>query len=353
MVVTSLGKGGAERSAAILTNMLASLGHEVHVVSIVNTIDFEYSGTLLNLGLIKEKQDSLLGKIKRFKVFKRYLKKHQFDVVIDNRTKTPNLREFSIAFLLYDLSKTIYVVRSYKIASYFPRSKWLTKTIIKRLSAVVGVSEEICDAIRSQYPTSNVICIQNPIQPFSTIVESDMNGKYILAYGRLDDAVKNYSLLIDAYAQSKLPESDYKLLILGSGKDEVLLKNKVKILHLTEKVVFKPFVKNPSGYIKNAHFVCLTSRVEGFPRTLVESLSLGVPVISVDCKSGPKEIIMHKKNGLIVENFNAKAFAEAMNSLIFEVNLYDFCKLNAPVSITHLKFEVITTKWKQLLEQLN
>ena len=150
-----------------------------------------------------------------------------------------------------------------------------------------------------------------------------------------------------------MPENNFKLLILGSGKDEVLLKDKVKTLHLTQKVVFKPFVTNPSAYIKNAHFVCLTSRVEGFPRTLVESLSLGVPVVSVDCKSGPKEIIVHKKNGLIVENFNAKAFAEAMNSFIFDVNLYDFCKLNAPVSITHLKFDVIATKWKQLLEQLN
>lgn len=353
MVVTSLGKGGAERSAAILTHMLASLGHEVHVVSIVNTIDFEYSGTLLNLGLIKEKQDSLLGKIKRFKVFKRYLKTHQFDVVIDNRTKTPNLREFIIAFLLYDLSKTIYVVRSYKIANYFPKNKRLAKAIAKRLFAVVGVAEEICEAIRIKYAVDNVVSIQNPIESFSTIAESDMDTKYILAYGRLDDTVKNYSLLIDAYAQSKLPENNYNLLILGSGKDEALLKNKVKTHHLTNKVVFKPFVKNPSGYIKKAHFVCLTSRVEGFPRTLVESLSLGVPVISVDCKSGPKEIIIHKKNGLIVENFNAKAFAEAMNSFIFDVNLYDFCKLNAPGSITHLKFDVIATKWKQLLEQLN
>ena len=50
IVVTSLGKGGAERSSALLTRMLHDNGFEVHLVSLVNSIDYEFSGKLLNLG---------------------------------------------------------------------------------------------------------------------------------------------------------------------------------------------------------------------------------------------------------------------------------------------------------------
>ena len=352
VVVTSLGIGGAERSAALLTQMLESLEYEVHLVTIVNRIELEYSGTLLNLGLLKQNSSfTLLRKCKQLFRFKRYLNQHQFDWVIDNRTKTPNIREFIIAKFLYDLSKTIYVVRSYNVSNYFPRSNWVTQYILRKLHAVVGVSQEICEIIKKQYQYPHTTCIYNPVASFKTTNHKPIEEPYVLAYGRLVDAVKNYSLLIDAYAKSALAQNQYKLIILGSGKDQSVLKSKVEALKLTQHVLFKPFESNPYAYVKNAYFVCLTSRYEGFPRTLVESLSLGVPVVSVDCKSGPKELIMHKKNGLLVENFNAEAFAEAMNSFIFDKNLYELCKYNAPISISHLKLDVIANKWKQLLEQ--
>ena len=66
LVTTSLANGGAERFVATLSKILVNLEYEVHIVTVLNNIEFEYYGSLFNMGLLKEKNDSLLGKIKRF-----------------------------------------------------------------------------------------------------------------------------------------------------------------------------------------------------------------------------------------------------------------------------------------------
>ena len=57
VVCQSLGKGGAERSSAILTHILSDLSYEVFVVTITNKIEFSFKGTLLNLGVLKDGKD--------------------------------------------------------------------------------------------------------------------------------------------------------------------------------------------------------------------------------------------------------------------------------------------------------
>ena len=61
IVTSSLGKGGAEKSSAVLSILLDNLGYEVHVISILNRIDYDYKGTLLNLGALKDKDASFFG----------------------------------------------------------------------------------------------------------------------------------------------------------------------------------------------------------------------------------------------------------------------------------------------------
>ena len=125
--------------------------------------------------------------------------------------------------------------------------------------------------------------------------------KFILFFGRIDDKVKNISLLIDGYNQSKLAMNNTKLVILGDGPDTTYLKQKTVDLQLQHQIVFLPYCTDPSSIVKRALFSVLSSRYEGFPMVLTESLSLGIPIISVDCKSGPKEVIQNEMNGLLVE----------------------------------------------------
>ena len=97
IVVSSLGGGGAERSSALLSELLYDLGYNIYIVSVLDNIEFAYKGELLNLGELKAKDDSVIGRLKRFKVFRNFIKDHHFDYVIDSRTRIGFVKEFIIS----------------------------------------------------------------------------------------------------------------------------------------------------------------------------------------------------------------------------------------------------------------
>jgi len=354
IVVSSLGTGGAERSSALLSKLLANSGYDVHIVSVLNDIDYDYSGALLNLGALKDKDDSFFGRIKRLMTFKKYLNTHRFDYIVDSRSRPTIFKEILISKFLYRSFKCIYIVRSNKLNTYLGNNKTISKHIYGKAHTIVAVSNETKLDIENQYQLSNVTTIHNSVDLYSSDKELLMNdgikGAYILFFGRLNNDIKNISLLIDGYKNSKLLNQNIRLLILGDGKDKQMLKNKVEAEDLEQFVIFKPFIKDPYAIIKNALFTVLTSKYEGFPRVLIESLAIGTPVISVDCSSGPKEIIQHGINGLLVKNHDAEALSEAMNDFTFNQELYNRCKNNSKKSVRKFSMDNIAEKWKQLLE---
>ena len=352
--MSSLGKGGAQKSAALLSIMLDNLGYNVHIVSVLNTIEYKYAGALLNLGELKDKNNSALGRINRFKVFKKYLKSEEFDLIIDSRSRPTSLKELQISKFIYRKFKVIYMVHSYNLNTYFSKSKRISKYIYKNAFKLVAVSNDIKNEIEKQYQLTNIETIYNAVNidlnEKLSVEKIAINYQYVLFFGRLIDEVKNISLLIDAYKESKLSSENIKLLLLGNGKDELKLKAKVKSENFDGLIEFLPFTNNPFPYIKQAKFTLLTSKYEGFPMVIPESLSVNTPVISVDCKSGPLEIIENEVNGLLVENFNVQALSNAMNSFIFDKTLYNTCKQNAKKSVQKFSLQNIAKKWEELIE---
>lgn len=353
IVVSSLGRGGAERSSGLLSKMLFDARFDVHVVSVLNYIEYPYKGKLLNLGELKDQNDSIFGRWNRLWVLKRYLKTHQFDYVIDNRSRIGFVKEFIISKFIYNSNKTIYCIRSYKIDNYLHPNKILARLIYKNAKQIVSVSKLITAQVKKRYNFENLSTIYNAVyleeQSETPLGLYRNDENYILFFGRIDDDVKNISLLLEAYSQSKLPSRQITLKILGDGKDVDKLKKRTADLKISSYVEFLPHNPNPSAIIKKAHFTLLTSRYEGFPRSIMESLALGTPVISVDCKSGPNELIQNKHNGLLVENYNAQALSDAMNLFLEDKDLYLFCKSNSKPSMETFAEEEILKQWELLL----
>ena len=143
------------------------------------------------------------------------------------------------------------------------------------------------------------------------------------------------------------------MIILGTGEDQSKLEQLVTNLQMNDFVHLLGFKEDVFDYISNAKFLVLSSKYEGFPMTILEALSLGTPVVSFDCESGPNEMIVNNQNGILVENQNFNELTHKMNIFVEDEILYQNCKKNAVSSVAKFQSNVIVQQWLQILNNGN
>lgn len=132
----------------------------------------------------------------------------------------------------------------------------------------------------------------------------------ILGVGELC-ARKDFVTLIRAFSKI-CQQRRSRLVILGEGRQRKRLMKLVRDIGLEEKVSLPGFVTNPFAYMSKASLFVLSSTCEGAPVVLVEALAVGVPVVSTDCPSGPREILQGGRLGLLVPVGDANGLAQAI-----------------------------------------
>ena len=192
--------------------------------------------------------------------------------------------------------------------------------------------------------------IPNAVTPLDGGV-SDLSSKTVVAAGRLKHQ-KDFRRLIRAFAQVAAKHPDWQLKIFGDGPNRERLEQLIAELGLEDSVALPGPVRNVGPELAAASIYALSSRREGFPMVLLEAMSKGVPVVSFDCPTGPREIVRSGENGLLVPHQDVDALAAGMIRMIEDEDLRRRCGAGALATAERYSIDVIGARWEELLAEV-
>lgn len=292
LIVPTLQLGGQERVCAKTAELLKD-DYEVAIIV------FDSTGAIyhpdceiidLNIPAKSGKWNKVRNALRRALAVKKNRRERKVDFVYSFGT-TANL----VNVLSRGTGKTLIGLRGYASVDV---NSYLNRYAFRRCDTIVGCAEETCNPIRQWKPTyaKKTKCLYNPLDVAlveksgqDPVADYTFSPHTIVSHGRLDE-VKNWPRLIKAFSIMKKNIPDAQLLIIGEGEQRKQLEDLISAYDLTDSVTLPGFRQNPFAYLAKSSLYVLPSYSEGFPNSLVEGMVF-LPTISVDCKSGPREIL--------------------------------------------------------------
>lgn len=344
--------GGTERVTAMIANELSKKPHyKIHVLSVTNeqmSSFFELETTVYHDAVLRQSTVNL--KRDYFKVvsgIRQYIKKHEIDILI----------EVDVICNLYTIPATRFTktrIISWEHFNYYSNNGSKLRDVSRKLTKyfsnhIITLTEQDRQNYSQSLNVSDkVTCIYNPIQlveaqPYNT------DTKQILSVGRLTYQ-KGFDLLCEV-AKDVLPKHpDWTWVIIGEGEDRAMLEQKIKEYHLENRLILKGNQKEMEPYYRNSSLYVMTSRYEGLPMTLLEAKSYQLPIVSFDCQTGPRDLILNEQNGYLVEDNNIPLMIEKLNKLLSNASLRKEFSSRTLVDIEKFGIDEIISKWISLLE---
>jgi glycosyltransferase involved in cell wall biosynthesis len=292
----TLSIGGGERVVSELSLNLPDSVDKT-IVLFKNEVSYPYKGNLICLDI--PLSNPVLLRIYYFFVgiwrFKKIIRKEKPDYVISfgepaniinvlsNRKTILRIDNYTSA-----LPGVVYKIFIKILYNETPMIVCVSKTAAKDLTDNFGIKE---NKIKVIYNPLNVKDIQKlSLAPLETPYEEIFKKPVIINMGRLTKQKSQWHL-IRAFKKVKGAVPSAKLVILGTGELEQELKKTAEDLGLGKDVHFLGWQKNPFKFLARANVFALSSLWEGLPYVVLEAMACGLPVVSVDCKSGPREIL--------------------------------------------------------------
>lgn len=191
--------------------------------------------------------------------------------------------------------------------------------------------------------------IYNP-KSFKSKQKSEVSKPIFLAAGRFVEQ-KGFDLLIESFNLFSYKNSEWKLIIIGEGKQKELIKSKVDKYNLNHRITILEPTNKIKEYFLNASALLLPSRWEGMPMIVLESLEMGVPIIAYNI-SAIEQIIDHGKEGFIATRYNVAEFARYMEILSENYEKRKEMSKNAINTSKEFDIETICDQWNKLFNEI-
>ncbi len=359
-VISTLDGGGAERSLVNIAETLNQRGYQVFVVTLYGREFDCYSLSpdisRVALGLAKTFRSpfhALCNNLRRIWALRLVISKSSPDFVISFQDRMNLL----VLLAMQGIDLPVVVVEHAEptkvdIGVWRRRlRRWLYPSAARVVSVSAGV-----DHYFEWLPASRHIVIYNSItngaqaaQTTKKPVFIHSESKHIVAMGRLAEE-KGFDLLLEAFSRIAQQNPDWDLVILGEGEKRTELEAQIKELCLEERAVLLGRLADPFPVLRSADLFVLSSHFESFGNVLVEAMACGLPIISFDCPSGPREIIRDGIDGILVPPEDVRALATAMDCLMNDETKRRQFVASAREVIHRFDVETITDQWEELMK---
>lgn len=308
--------GGTERTASLLANYFAKNEYNVTLLLLFDKpIFYELDS---RIAIIKPSLSRSNTNKYLYLVFLIFFIRKQLKIIKPDRL-------FILGYISLFLFSLIGSNRNYKIfisnrssplRSLFPFYQTIRNFLYKRADGIIAQTAFAADIYKKRILHKNIRIIPNFLRE---VIQHEVNKEnIIITVGRLVPE-KGHEYLIKAFSQAEV--KDWKLVIVGGGYLESMLKDLVNDLELNGKVILTGFSNDVDLWLSKASIFVLSSSTEGYPNALIEAMSLSIPCISFDCVAGPSEIIRNNENGILVPAGNIASLARAINSLVINTEL--------------------------------
>lgn len=359
------GMGGTSRSAITQANALASLPHEQHdvrLVSITRSADaphydidqriaVQYLADVRDAPALHDRPSVLVpprwdGQFSALTdaAMLEALPRIDADVVV---TVTPAL----LAAAAQLVPRTAVLVHQ-EHRSSSDRTSGLEPLLAfaPRADVVAMLTPSTADWLRDQLGEvcPEIVVMPNPL-PLGFTPRSNLDQPLIVSAGRLV-MEKQFGQLVQAFSEvaDRLP--DWRLRIHGDGPARAEIRRQVRKLGLYDRVELPGSTTDMAGEWAKAGIAALTSRAEGFPLVVQEAMAAGVPVASFDSPSGPREIIEHEVNGLLVAQGSTAGMASALLRLATDDDLRRRLGAGARASSAQYDAHDLAARWTRVFE---
>jgi len=303
-LINSLTPGGAERVMSLLLQNLQCNEFDIELIMLEDDIVFDIPDHIKVTILSKHKSE---GKsvLKTLSIplyalkLATYVQKEDIKTVVSflYRADFVNIIAAQITKHKTIVSQRVNASSTYNDNTIVSRIyRYLIRKLYPRADVVLNVSEGTKYDLSKNFgiDTRKQKVIYNPYEiekimslakePVDIPLERE-NTIVVVAWLR---KVKNIAMIIEVFS---MLDPKMRLVIVGSGEEEELLKRKAANLGLLERIYFVGADKNPYRYMRRASIYVSASYSEGFPNAMVEAMLCKCAVVVTDCLSGPREIL--------------------------------------------------------------